>query len=484
MISYLSTTTYSQQINTDYFIENNPRRQDYNPAFKPKTDYFISVPVIGMTQLSIGNNSLTVSDLVYTANGQTISFKHSDGSTDKLYNVIQPATVLQLEAQTNLLAFGWRIQRDYLTFSLTEKTNAAVGLPKDLFRFLLYGTPDIYSNAFNLANIQSDISFYTEAAACYTLRINREFSIGAKVKLLLGNANISFTNQQLNLQAGINEWTLKGKGSANYAGGLPLMLDNQLQSLSVNGTPTFFNFLNKVSGIGTGIDLGIRYRINDNFVLSASLLNFGIISWFNNAKILNYTMDFKYDGIKQINGSSIFSLSDIFAGNAVSDSLLNALKSSANINQTAKPYSTGTTAKLNVGFEYRLMQNQLSLGLLSHTRFINNSITAELTASVNAKPTNWFNGSLSYSVLNGRFSTIGLSLGLKTGLVHFLLGADYIPLQSVKIPLSNSANNYFAIPYRSGVYNIYFGVNIVFDKSTSKRMHNRTGLYGYYQDED
>lgn len=484
LISILSTITYSQQINTDYFIENNPRRQDYNPAFKPKTDYFISLPLIGMSQLSIGNNSLTVNDLVYTMNGQTISFKHPDGNTDKVYNVLQPNSLLRADAQTNLLAFGWRIQRDYLTFSLTEKSSASVGLPKDLFKFLFYGTQDVYNNDFNLTKLQSDISFYTEAAACYTLRINREFTIGAKVKLLLGNANVSFTNQQLNLQAGVNEWTLKGSGSVNYAGGLPVTLDNQLQSLTVKGTPTLYNFTNKPSGIGTGIDLGIRYRVDDNIVLSASLLDFGIISWFNNLKNVNYNLDYKYDGIKQINGTTIFTPTDIFTGTSVTDSLLKVLKSSLIINQTAKTYTTATTAKVNVSFEYKLMQNQLSLGLLSHTQFINNTVSEEVTASVNAKPTRWFNGSLSYSVLNGRFCTIGLGFGLRTGIVHWQVGADYISFQSVNIPYTVLGYSNFIIPYHSGIYNLSIGVNIVFNRSKAIRMHNRTGLYGYDEDED
>ena len=485
LISLLSATTYSQQINTDYFIENNPRSQDYNPAFKPNTDYFISLPILGMTQLSLGNNSLTVSDLVYNVNGQTISFKHPTSNTDKVYNVIQPITMIKADAQTNLLAFGMRIQRDYLTFSLTEKSSASVGLPKELFNLLLYGTPDaIHLNAFNLTNLQSNISFYTEAAACYTLRINREFTFGAKVKLLLGNANVSYANQQLILLASTVDLRLTGSGSLNYAGGLPLTLNVQPLSLSVGGTPTMLNFLNKPSGIGTGIDLGIRYRVDDNIVLSASLIDFGFISWYNNVKNLNFNIDYKYDGIKQINGNSIFFPANIFTGTAVTDSLLKVLDTSYNISQTKKSYTTATTAKLNIGFEFKLMQNQLSLGLLSHTQFISNTLTEELTASVNAKPVKWFNGSLSYSILNGRFSTFGLGFGLKTGIVHWLLGADYIPFQSVKTPLTILGINNFIIPYQSGVYNISLGVNIVFNNSTAKQMHNRTGRYGYDQDDD
>ena len=469
LISLLSTTTYSQQINTDYFVENNPRRQDYNPAFKPNTDYFISLPIVGMTQMSLGNNSLTVSDLVYNLNGQTISFKNPGGNTDKVYNVFQPITMIMGDAQTNLLAFGWRIQRDYLTFSLTEKSTALVGLPKDLFSFLLYGTPDaIHLNAFNLKNLQSNISYYTEAAACYTLRINREFTIGAKIKILIGNVNVSNSNQKLNILASTDSFKLIGSGSLNYAGGLPIKLNVQPLSLSVDGTPTMLNFLNKPAGIGAGIDLGIRYRVDDKIVLSGSLLDFGFISWYKNVKNVNFNLDYKYDGIKQINGNSIFSPANIFTGTVITDSLLKTLDSSYKISQTQKLFTTATTAKLNLGFEYKLIQNQLSLGLLSHTQFINNTLTEELTASVNAKPVKWFNGSLSYSILNGRFSTIGLGFGLKTGIVHWLLGADYIPFQSVKTPLTIFGINNFVIPYRSGVYNLSMGVNIVFNKSSRK----------------
>ena len=208
------------------------------------------------------------------------------------------------------------------------------------------------------------------------------------------------------------------------------------------------------------------------------------MSWFNNTKNLNYNVDFKYDGIKQLNGNTVFTPTDIFSGTTVSDSILKVLSSSLTTNQTSKAYSTATKSKVNVGFEYKFMEIQLSLGVLSHTQFFNNTITEEVTASVNAKPTNWFNGVLSYSVLNGRFSTIGLGFGLRSGIVHWLLSADYIPLQSVNIPLSGSGNSNFAIPYRSGVYNISLGVNIVFNNSPYKRMHNRTGLYGYDQDDD
>ena len=484
LISNLSTTLFAQQINSDYFIENNPLRQDYNPAFKPKTDYFISLPGIGFTSVAVGNNSLTVKDLVYTANGQTITFKNPLGNTDKLYNVLQPTTLFQAAAKTNILTFGWRIKKDYLTFSIDQRVSAYVGLPKDLFKFILYGTPDVYNNSYNLSRLQTDFSSYTEAGVCFTRRISKQLTLGAKLKLLIGNTNVSNTNSNLSLRAGFQEWTIQGSGSVNYSGGLHIKLDNQLQSLSVKGNPTLWNFLSVPSGIGAGIDLGLNYKLNEDMVLSASLLDIGFINWYKNPLNMNYSLNYNYDGIKQINGNTVFSLANVFTSNTLTDSLLNTLNSAYTIKQSVKNYITSTTAKLNVGFEYKFPENQWSLGLLSHSEFMNQTFVEELTASVNAKPVKWFNGSLSYSVLNGRFSSIGLGFGLRTSFVHWLFGADYLPLQLVTIPISFLGSRNTIVPYNSRSYNLHFGINIVFNKSKVRRMHSRTGLYGYDIDED
>ena len=479
LISNLSSTSFAQQISSDYFIENNPLRQDYNPAFKPKTDYFISLPGIGYTSIGIGNNSLTMKDLIYTSNGQTITFKNPLGNTDKLYNVLQPTTLFQAAAKTNILTFGWRIKKDYITFSIDQRVSAYVGLPKDLFKFILYGTPDVYNNSYNLSRLQADFSSYTEAGVCFTKRISKQLTLGAKLKLLIGNANVSNTNSNLSLQAGFQEWNIQGSGSVNYSGELPIKLDNQLQSLSVKGNPTLINLLNVPSGIGAGFDLGVNYKLNEDMVLSASLLDIGLINWYKNPLNMNYSLNYKYDGIKQINGNTVFSLASVFSGTSTTDSLLNTLNSAYSIKQSAKNYITSTTAKLNVGFEYKFPESHWSLGLLSHSEFLNQTFVEELTASIMAKPVKWFNGSLSYSVLNGRFNTIGLGFGLRTGFVHWLFGADYLPFQLANIPTIN-----IVVPYNSRSYNLHFGINIVFNKSNKIRMHNPTGLYGYDIDED
>jgi len=86
---------------------------------------------------------------------------------------------------------------------------------------------------------------------------------------------------------------------------------------------------------------------------------------------------------------------------------------------------------------------------------------------VNAKPSKWLNATVSYSLLNGRLSTIGAGLGVKSGIFHWFMAADFIPFEKATLSLSDlGANNPkfdIPIPYNSKRFNLSVGMNLVFD---------------------
>ncbi len=129
-------------------------------------------------------------------------------------------------------------------------------------------------------------------------------------------------------------------------------------------------------------------------------------------------------------------------------------------------YKTYLAPKLNVGAEYGFFENKLSLGLLSCTILESNKLNEELTVSINGKPVNWFNLSVSYSVFNGRMSNVGAGLGLRTGFLHWFASADYIPTNYMPLPLEkiDSSLPVFTvlIPNRTPGMNFAVGVNFVF----------------------
>ena len=145
------------------------------------------------------------------------------------------------------------------------------------------------------------------------------------------------------------------------------------------------------------------------------------------------------------------------SGNSLADSIVTALDSASTYGSTNTSYSTFTPAIVNVGVEYAFLDKKMSVGLLSRSQFFKNTISEEITISVNARPTERFNTSLSTSFFEGRLGSVGVGVGLRTGFIHWTLAADYIPFQ-----LSTYQGT--PIPYNTKTFNISLGVNLVFDK--------------------
>jgi len=485
LIEILNNAIRAQQVSTLYFMENAPERNYLNPAFQPLTQFYLSLPVIGFTQLDVGNNSLALKDFIYKRNGQNITFLNKNGDVGSFYRNIRHNMVIRTDLQTNLLAFGFRHEQTYWNFSLSEKVNGMVAIPKDAFKLALYGTPDINANNYNFATMQTDMTAYTELAAGFSRQEDDQLTIGAKLKLLLGNVNISNTNKVARLYAGIDKWVLNLNGSVNVSAPVAYRVDSGYQSVSVSSNNRVGDWL-KPAGLGAGVDVGAVYRLNDKLTLSGAITDLGFIRWTKNTQNFNYTSDLTYDGITQqtANATNLQNIIDkITTRNYVSDSLNNVLKTAIVSRRSNNHYFTGTTAKINLGAEYALFDNTLSFGLLSFSGIFKRTITEELTASINYRPAHWINASLSYSAFNGRFGSLGAGLGLKTGFIHWLVAADYIPAERAIFSPSYISPNYptFKIlaPYNIPRFNLAIGMSIVIDKSDGEQ--NSSSGFGSYK---
>jgi hypothetical protein len=475
----------SQQVNTLYFMENVPLRHMLNPAFQPETNYYISIPILGNLNLGASNNAITLQDVIYNHNGHTITFLDEDGNIDAFYKKLKSTTAINSVVNINLFSFGFKYDNSFWNFSLNQRLDGNILLPKDVFKLALYGTPDLFQNNYDLNKLNTSVNYYTEAALGYSQKIDEQWTIGAKVKFLYGTANISTLNDYFTFNAGLEKWQLKSKGTINYASDIK-PFEDFVKSRTFS--------IQKPSGLGAGVDLGAQLRLTSDLYLSASITDFGFIKWSKNVGNINYKADYLYNGIVNINGGMDLStleatLNRIGTVNPVVDSLITALQNSANINQTTNAYLTNTTAKVNIGAEYKLLSNKLSLGLLYRQLYYRNYISQELTVSANAFPYDWLNASLSYSVLNGS-NTFGAGLGIRTGFIHWFTAMDYLPLKKTtlnSLSLYNVTLKNIPIPYNLKSFNLSVGINVVFDefiKQKSKRIekngrvvNSRTGLF-------
>ena len=444
----------AQQVNTMYFMENVPVRSYLNPAFQPLSNFYLGFPVLGYTQFSFGNNALALKDVAYNdANGKPIWFLNKNGDKDKFFNGLKSVTNIQQNYQINILDFGFRTGRAYWSFSITEKAESHINIPKDLFKLLLYGTPDTEKNTYDFTSLGADMTVYTEIGLGYSRNVNEKLSIGVKPKLLLGTANSSGSSNDLKLIATQDAWNMVGNGSFKYSSPIDLngnKFDN-FDPITDISTSQWF----KPSGIGAGIDLGAVYKLTDRLTLSGAVTDLGFIRWTRNLKKMGYKTNYKFNGINNVN------INNTDMGDKA-DSVYTDFKNNLHDTITdTKPYTSYTSPKINVGAEYAFWNNKLSVGLLSRTQLHNKKAYEELTGSVNLRPTSWFNLSGSYSVLNGRASNIGAGLGLRTGFLHWFLSTDYVPLKYATITTGSSSTKY-SVPYNTQGLNLALGVNFVF----------------------
>ena len=467
LFSYIS----AQQVSTLYFLDNAPMRHYLNPSYQPLSNVYISLPVIGYTDFGAGNNSIAIKDLVYkNPAGQTISFLHPTGDKMKFLNALRPTINTNISSRINLLSTGWRWKESYWHIDANLRVNGLIGLPSDLMSFLLVGMDDMTANhSINLKKMGVDVNTYAELGVGYSRILNDKFTVGGKVKYLYGIANAALKNSKLNFNASMDEWSYEGAGAAymssnfiDYPATISDFSDMAVKSEIVS---SYF----KPAGSGFAVDLGATYKPIEMLTLSLSVTDLGFISW--KGKKYDYKLNGKYSGI----GTLTY---DDLTSDALTDTIVDRLKksyeNSFQDNSVSDGYSLMVSPRINVGAEANFWKNRIGVGLHSMTQFVGSRIQQEITLGANFRPVNYFNFATSYSFLNGRFSSIGLGLGLRSGPLHWTLAADYIPLSyanyatdfGLNLPIPYTAK--IPIPYTVKGMNVGIGVTFVFGNRQDK----------------
>ena len=442
-----------QLVNTLYFIDNVPIRHTLNPSFQPLSGFYLSLPVVGNTQLGFGNNSFTASSLAMPKLEMVNSFK--------------PTSLIFANAQTNLFGFGFRTKNSYWTFGATSKTTLRIGLPQDLFRLGLLGNvlddingnPQFYNNQYNFQSLSLGANSYIESALGFSHNIDEKWGVGVKLKYLHGLGVVESKFNNFLITTGIDEWKMNFESQTNLS----------YPNLGSNNISDYL----KPAGIGGAIDLGLTYKPTDYLTFGVSALDLGMINWKANSINATLTSDFYATAISGYSFNDLLSGSntDFFALNLAKD-ILPTLDSDT----VRKAFSTKLSPTINASAEVGFLNNLLTVGLLSTSQFYNKELIQDITTAVNIKPVKWFNMSLSYSLLNGRTSNIGAGFGFRLGMLNLFASADYIPFNyaPLKTPYSVDLSSIpvvgtalgtkmiSKVPAKTDRLNFAVGFNIVF----------------------
>lgn len=407
-----------------HFADSISQSSFTNPAFRiqgGKSSY--SMPNFSANFIS----PFAASQISTEKEGQrTLDFK-------KVFEAAQPVNRLwsNIELQTIGLTLG--MNRFTLSFHNSIKGNANMSVSKDLIGGFTYGNARYLGKTMDLSSA-FNASFHSELGLGGAYKFNEHLTVGGRVKLLSGLANVSTLKQNLTLQT----------DSVDYK-----ITFNTDFDLRTSGFKTMDNFLkgNYVLGdifispnSGWSFDLGATYQIG-KLRIDASIIDLGgSINWTNDVKTYTSKGQYVFTGSKSDDFFSFDKLDE--------EEVQDSLKAALNI----KENSTGEIIsklpmKTYLGATYHISP-KWRIGILMYTESWNNisqtDFAVNTTYSINKS---WQFGA-TYAYRGGYYNNLGLQAVVKLGPVQLFGLTDNI-LGLMKT-------------YESKAFNVRTGLNFLF----------------------
>ena len=502
LVAMMTIAVGAQQVNTLYFLENAPMRHTINPAFQPVSKGYINFTPLGWMSLSAGNNSLTLSDvLIYdAATGKTVTALHPDQDRAKLMKALRSSLYINTDLTIGLLNMGFRIKDDgFLTIGFNERIEVGMTAPKTMFQFLLNGGVDVSNpnktSTVNLGGIGLGVTAYTEISGGYSHRLDDQWTIGGKLKLLLGQAYVGVKTKTMNVDVDVEQLHLQGRmdldiaGPINFAAlpspegkGVMAYID-EVKNSGIQTDKLFdVNNIGKMltpAGAGAAIDFGFTYKPIENLQITAALNDLGFIYWYNGQHV-NCTMDTTFNGVGEFNlGDPAFQDENgNFSGQLLMDSVVNGLKGFANGIHMGKNKSGAArmiSTRLNIGLDANFWDNRVGFGILSATRLYNARLYEEITFGLAFRPFNWLSIAASYSLMdNGKYSNIGAGLSfMPYDGVNMTLTMDYIPTSYAGMNINGQKK--YVIPDKTKMVNLALGFSVCW--GSNRRDKDKDGVW-------
>lgn len=422
----------AQSLRSGYFMEGSTYRHQLNPAFMGERNYF-SIPGLGNTSAGVQGN-IGVDDFVYkyNQNGYTLTtFMNPTVGNAEFLDNLHENNHLNADIRMTLLSFGFRGMGGFNTFEIGLRSNSSVNLPYGLFDFMKTGMDDAASTHYKIDDITVRSNNYVEFAFGHAREIIKDrLSVGGKVKLLVGGANVDGHVKNMDVYMSQDVWRVEAEGEVNGSlkgGYFTTKAPNEQGKREVDGLEVESP---GIGGFGIGIDLGAVYKMDDfveGLTLSAAVLDLGFIKWNNGLKARmqnNYTFNgFQHPIAVDPEGDD--DPGDIDNQiDQIGDDLEDFIKLYDDGMVSSR--STKLASTLNVGAEYVFpLYQKLKFGLLSTTHFNKPFTWSEARLSANISPIRWLEASVNYAY--GSFgSGFGWMLNFHPKGFNFFVGMDHL----------------------------------------------------------
>ncbi len=426
-VMMLMPSAFGQYTSTSYFMPSSTQSGMLNPSFAPDRGY-VQLPVIGGTALSFGSNTLSFDKLFYAnPNGEGIvSFLDVDIDKAFLLSAVEDNNNVNADFATTIFGIGFYSGDTFWSFGSNLRVTNDMNIPGGVFDLVALNQDN---GVYNIDHLSVNTSAYLENYVGASFKIGDKVTVGAKVKVLLGlmDATAYYDNMQVIVNG--SEWSITTDGylDATAAG---IGLDDEDAGLSLDNIT--YNPEFNLSGFGLGFDFGATYDPIEDLSISLAVLDLGFINWGEENTLSGVSAgSYIYSG-------AIFSDDGDYTGD-VSD--IDDILSLDEVDAKSRMTSLKTT--INVGAEYRFLNDKMAAGLLYSAKFRYGYTKHEATAALSLRPSSWFTANASYAFIAGQ---MGAAINLHPSWINIFVGADYIPTKVTPqyLPLESSNINLYA----------------------------------------
>lgn len=395
----------AQSFRSGYFLDNYVYGYRINPA-QVNDKSFLGV-AIGNIDIN-ANANVGMGSFLFPSGNNLVTGLNNAVSKEQFLGGLMENNALGLDAGINILTVGIANGERMHTIELNARVLNTENIPLDLMKFAKSGAVGTY----NIGGLYADLSVVADLAYGYSMKIGESISVGGRVHLLLGLANLNLSGNNSSITLSDQSISLNPDLGVNLSG-LPNIGTGDDGNLDL-GKIGFGG--SAVGGFGASLDLGAQYKSPFGLEAMISVTDLGAVSWKNNTAV-SLSSSYTYSGGKlAFEGGTV--KTDLEDAVEEMKGLLDLKAGTGKSGLSMMPFNIAAGARYSMPF-----YDKLSVGALA--TYHSAKYTSWFDARVGATITPARILSASANIGYGSFGPVwGAGLNTHLGPVNLVLGAD------------------------------------------------------------
>jgi len=299
LFALITCLSFSQNKQLLYGFSDIPQSTLLNPGTPMQNDWYFGVPLLSQIHINVGSTGVNIYDL-FVDDDRSFSTK-----LQTAINKMSPNDFFVSNQQVEIFSGGFALKNtlkknEYISFGLYQEIDVIAYFPKDYAILAYEGNQNNINRVFDLGQLNVSGEVISTFHIGYTKQVNKALSVGLRGKIYSSIVNFR---------------SVKNKGSFITTQGEnnflkhSFNLDLQLQTSGIASLTNEDNLdVRKVltkrvlfgGNLGLGIDIGLSYKLTDQWTFDASLLDIGFIR--HSKDVENYTLkgQITFEGVNPI----------------------------------------------------------------------------------------------------------------------------------------------------------------------------------------